>query len=293
MAEKYTKAQSLSWVTFAYAIVFAALIAYWYLVPFENMVLHSFLADVVATVIVFIFSRIFKNSSYYDAYWSVIPPAFLLYWWQTSGLQAFDTRYVLLSIVVWFWAIRLTFNWVKHWPGLHHEDWRYPMLRDRFPKFEFLIDFFAIHFYPTVQVFLGMLPMYACLHLASNEVGLLDYIACVLGVAAVTLQLVSDHQLHKFIATRKEGDVMNKGLWAYSRHPNYLGEMCFWLSLALFGYSAYPQGWQWMFLGFIAMVLMFMFASIPFMEQRSLERRPDYQKVIDSVSMLFPWPPKK
>jgi steroid 5-alpha reductase family enzyme len=47
-----------------------------------------------------------------------------------------------------------------------------------------------------------------------------------------------------------------------------------------------------MALGIVMMTLMFLFASIPMMEQRSLQRRPDYQRVIDSTSMLIPWPPR-
>ena len=123
--------------------------------------------------------------------------------------------------------------------------------------------------------------------------GLLDVVALVVGVGAVLLQLVSDTQQHRFARTKQPGESLTTGLWAWSRHPNYLGEILMWTSLALFGLSAAPDQWWWQVLGVVAMVAMFLGASIPMMEQRSLERRPGYQDVIDRVPMLLPRPPKR
>jgi steroid 5-alpha reductase family enzyme len=288
-----SKTQDLVTVTIAYIACIAGGIGYLELFAQGNILLDSFLADVVATCVIFAFSRKFKNSSFYDAYWSVIPPLFLLFWYYQADSQGLELRYLLVSIVVWFWAIRLTYNWAKHWPGLCHEDWRYPLLKEKSGKFEFITDFFAIHFFPTVQVFLGMLPMFSAVYLSDRPVNLLDYIALIVGVSAVSIQLIADRQLHQFIAIRKPGEIIQHGLWAYSRHPNYFGELSFWISLALFGLAAYPEGWWWQILGVIAMLAMFLFASIPMMEERSLERRPEYQDIIDRISMLVPWPQKK
>lgn len=287
-----SKPRSLLWIVIAYLACTAAGFA-WLHYSDGNMLLNSFIADVIATLVIFGFSRAFKNSSFYDAYWSVIPPLFLLYWWFTRDTDTNTLRYVLVSIVVWYWALRLTWNWGKHWPGLHHEDWRYGMLKQKAPKFELFTDFFAVHFFPTIQVFLGMLPMYAAVALSNKPLGILDIIALIAGVTAVSIQLIADRQLHHFIANRKPGQIIEHGLWGWSRHPNYFGEILFWISLALFGLSAWPQGWWWQILGAAAMLAMFLGASIPLMETRSLERRPDYQRIIDKVSMLVPWPPKR
>ena len=63
--------------------------------------------------------------------------------------------------------------------------------------------------------------------------------------------------------------------------------------MALFGVAASPGDWWWLFVGVVAMVAMFLGASIPLMEKRSLERRPHYQAVIDRVPKLIPRPPRK
>ncbi|MCA9529072.1 MAG: DUF1295 domain-containing protein [Myxococcales bacterium] len=287
-----TKAGALFWVLIAYVLACGA--GYFYLTQMAgDLLLRSFIADVIATFVVFVFSRFFRNSSFYDPYWSVIPPLFLLVWWYEHAPGASVGRYTLMSLVVWYWAIRLTWNWAKHWEGLAHEDWRYPLVRGRYPRISGLSDFFGIHFFPTVQVFLGMLPLYAATQLGTAPLRWLDWVAFVLGMGAATIQLVSDRQLHRFIATREPGQIMDRGLWGWSRHPNYFGEVLFWFSVALFGLSAYPAGWWWEIIGFVAMTAMFVFVSIPFMDKRSLERRPGYQDVMDRVSMLVPLPPKK
>ena len=77
---------------------------------------------------------------------------------------------------------------------------------------------------------------------------------------------------------------MDRGLWAWSRHPNYFGEFSFWVSLALFGVAVSPSDAWWLCLGALGMLGMFLGGSIPMMETRSLERRPEYQDVIDRVS---------
>ena len=117
--------------------------------------LDTLVADLLATLVVFGFSRWYGNSSFYDAYWSLAPPLLLLYWWAQAGAGADPVRVVLVTLVVVLWAVRLTANWVYTFPGMHHEDWRYPMLRERAGRWEAVVDLFAIHVFPTLQVFAG------------------------------------------------------------------------------------------------------------------------------------------
>jgi steroid 5-alpha reductase family enzyme len=248
---------------------------------------------VLATMVVFAFSRIYRNSSFYDAYWSVIPPLLTFYWWSQAGPGVDQLRCRLVAVLVVLWAIRLTANWVYAFPGLHHEDWRYPMFRERAGRWEFVADLVAIHLIPTVQVFVGMLPVYVCVTHPGGDIRWLTVVAFVVGLAAVTIELVSDVQLHRFVATARPGQVMDRGLWSWSRHPNYFGEFSFWFALALFGVAASPSDAWWLFAGALAMLGMLLGASIPLMETRSVERRPGYQDVIDRVPRFVPRPPRK
>lgn len=286
------KTADLATVTVAYVVALFLGGSSLYLLDYGHL-LNIFIADLVATVVIFAFSRSYGNSSFYDAYWSVIPPLLALFWLAVGASQVSSLREVLVLGLVLYWATRLTLNWAVYWEGMHHEDWRYALLRERSPNMAVLTDFFGIHLFPTLQVFAGMLPIYAVYCLGDTAFNWLDVLAAAVTFSAVTLQLVSDRQLHRFIAQRQEGEQLHTGLWAWSRHPNYCGELGFWLGLFLFGLAAYPSGWWWMILGVVLMTLMFLFASIPMMEKRSLQRRPEYQQIIDSTSMLIPWPPRR
>lgn len=288
-----SKSASLTRVALAYVVALAVAVAWLALGPSTGSLLwDGLVADLLATLVIFGASRLHHNSSFYDAYWSVVPPLLIGWWWSQSP-DADDTRAALVMLVVVVWAVRLTGNWIYAFPGLHHEDWRYPLLRDRAGKAEVLADLGGIHLVPTIQVFLGCLPAYVAVTRPGNAVGWLDAVAVVVGLGAVLLTFVADLQMYHFARTRQPGQAMDQGLWAWSRHPNYFGEWGFWLALALFGVAASPGDAWWLFVGVLAMLAMFQGASIPMMEERSLERRPAYQDVIDRVPRFVPRPPRR
>ena len=160
-------------------------------------------------------------------------------------------------------------------------------------RWEFFVDLVTIHLIPTLLVFAGMLPVYVAVTRPGADIGWLTGVATVVGLAAVSLELAADVQLHRFVRDRRAGDVMDRGLWSWSRHPNYFGEFSFWVSLALFGIAAAPSDAWWLGLGALGMLGMFLGGSIPMMEARSLQRRPGYQDVIDRVSRFVLWPPRR
>jgi len=252
----------------------------------------ALLADGAATLVVFGFSLRYRNSSFYDPYWSVIPPLLAAWWMWTHPSSLRDTRTLLAMALVCVWAVRLTTNWSVYWGGLHHEDWRYPLVRARAGKAAVLADLFGIHLFPTAQVFLGCLPLYAVISRAGAPLGGLDALACVVTLGAIAIETIADLQLHAFIAKRQPGSFITTGLWAWSRHPNYFGELGFWWGLMLFGLAAAPAQWWWIIPGALSMTAMFKFASIPLMDTRSLERRPAYAGHMRKVPALLPLPPR-
>ena len=287
------KLTALLHITFAYIVTLS--IAWGTLEVLDQSPLwNMFWADIAATVAIFVFSRLYKNSSFYDAYWSVIPPLIALYWAMTSTAQGIDvTRAWLVVILVWLWGIRLTANWATFWPGLEHEDWRYQPIKTNAGKWNALADFSAIHLFPTVIVFAACIPIYAAVAMDAQPLNWLDYLAATATLLAIFIELVSDIQLHRFLTHRKPGEMMKTGLWALSRHPNYFGEWLFWAGLALFGLAAVPSAWWWVLPGAIAMLAMFLLASIPMIDKRSLARRPEYATHMQQVSGFMPWFPKR
>jgi steroid 5-alpha reductase family enzyme len=287
-----SKSASLTRVLLAYVAAVAVGAAWLYLGPDTGRLwLDGLIADLLATLVIFGFSRAHHNSSFYDAYWSVLPPLLAIYWWSESTPDVNELRAWLVIGVILVWAVRLTGNWIYAFPGLHHEDFRYAQLREGKGRAELLVDLFAIHIIPTLQVFLGMIPVYVAVTRTGRDVGWLDVVAVVVGLAAVALSFFADLQMYRFARTKRPGEIMDRGLWSWSRHPNYFGEFSFWVALALFGLATAPADW-WVVVGAVAMFALFEGASIPMMEERSLARRPGYQDVIDRVPKFVPRPPR-
>ena len=136
-------------------------------------------------------------------------------------------------------------------------------------------------------------PIYTAVALDAQPLSWLDYVAAAETGSAILIELVSDIQLHRFINERKEGEIMKTGLSAYSRHPNCVGAWLFRAGLALIGIAAVPEAWWWVLPGAMAVLAMFLLASIPSIDKRSMERRPAYAEQISQVSGLVPWFHKK
>lgn len=286
------KTRALGLIALAYVACLAAGAAALWLLPLPQP-WDAFVADLIATAVIFGFSLAYRNSSFYDAYWSVIPPLLALWWYATHAGAGVDAPRALLVIgLVWLWAIRLTANWATYWGGLDHEDWRYPLVRQRAGRAAVWADLFGIHLFPTVQVFAGCLPIYAVMSRGQAPFGALDMLASAVTLGAILIETLADLQLHAFIARREAGRIIDSGLWSWSRHPNYFGELGFWWGLMLFGLAAAPGQWAWIIPGALAMTAMFVFVSIPFMDRRSLERRPAYAATMRRVSALVPLPPR-
>lgn len=257
-----------------------------------QILLYTFIADVVATVIVFGFSVIFKNSSIYDPYWSVAPIAILLLWF-FEFKNGFDLPTILIFVAVFVWGIRLTYNWAINFKGMQHQDWRYGHYKNANPRIWPLTNFFGIHLMPTIVVFLAMIPAAISLEYTQNPFSLLVMgLGTVLSVLAAVIQFIADKQMREFrIDPENKGKNIESGLWKYSRHPNYFGEITMWWGLFVLQLGVLP--YYVTIIGPIAMTLLFVFISIPLMENHVLTKRPNYANYQRRVSPLVFWIPKQ
>jgi steroid 5-alpha reductase family enzyme len=289
----HSTATAFGLVALAYILALAAAFATALYAPVPDPLFRTLVADLVATFVIFGFSVAYDNSSFYDAYWSVIPIAIAAYWISLPEAHAPGLRTLAIGLVVCVWGVRLTFNWARGWTGLDHEDWRYVDFRQKAPRLYWLTSFFGFHLFPTLIVFAGMAAAYPAFMRSQPAPGVLDVVAFAVGLTGIWLEWLADRQLRAFVeGPRSPGATLRTGLWRYSRHPNYLGEMLIWWSLFLFGVAVDPGWARWAVCAPIAMTAMFLFVSIPLIEKRSLERRTGYQRVIDETSMLIPLPPR-
>lgn len=288
------KVKGYIYIIIAYALAVIISLIVVTLINFLHPILIIFLADIAATFFIFIVSCIFKNASFYDLYWSVAPAVITIYWLfnpQTSKIVFLRQIFVLFLVLIW--SIRLTYNWARQWQGLNHEDWRYANLRVEKGKFFWLVNLIGIQLMPTILVFLGCLSLYPALSIRNNSFNYIDIIAFSITLLAIIIETAADQQLYNFIKNREDSTkIINKGLWKYSRHPNYFGEILFWWGLYLFALATEISFW-WMIIGPISITALFYILSIPLIEKRNLSRKPDYLQYKKTVSKLIPWFPKK
>lgn len=294
MPRPVPRARSFLWITFAYAAALAVSVVVARAVdPGLHPLWVVAAADAAATVVVFAFSVALDNSSVYDPYWSVGPmviaPALAL---RPEAAATPLARKVAVCLLVAFWGARLTWNWARGFRGLGHEDWRYADIRRKTGRAYWPVSFLGIHFMPTVLVYLGCLSLWPAFT-GARPLGALDAAAVAVTLAAALIEAIADEQLLRFRRTSPAaGAIMSDGLWSYSRHPNYFGEVLFWWGLFLFGLAGDAAAF-WTALGPVSITALFLFISIPMIDRRSAERRPAYAVHMKRVSALVPWFPRR
>ncbi len=277
---KENRVASFVVVTLVYIIAAAVGIAVYRMLDFPWW-LSLLIADVAATVVTFIFSVIFNNASVYDPYWSVQPPVILAAFAVGSKLTAFG---ILLLVVVSVWAIRLTANWAYTFANLNHQDWRYTMLKEKTGAFYPLINFVGIHMVPTLVVYGCVLPaVYAVINGVTANITSVLFLCLSLGAA--TMQGIADYEMHMFRENRN-GAFIRNGLWKYSRHPNYLGEILMWWGVALSVICAAPNAW-YLAIGAVANTVLFFAVSIPMADGRQ-SRKEGFAEYKQQTRMLLP-----
>jgi steroid 5-alpha reductase family enzyme len=246
----------------------------------------ALLADVVATIVIFLFAQAKHNSSIYDPYWSVAPP-FLAIFWMVSAFDINPRVWIMFALIM-IWAVQLTANWSMRWGGLGDEDWRYQEIRAKSGKWFPLADLLGIQMMPTLLVFIAMLPFFYATQ-SDVPLGLIDAIAMLVALGAIVIESSADRQLRTFIQmnNRKKGQRLGTGLWRYARHPNYFGEVSFWWGIALFGLAM--GSWKLLACG-LAINILFMTISVPLMNARGRAKNPKYESYIKAKRAIIPLP---
>ncbi|MDH0863826.1 DUF1295 domain-containing protein [Mitsuaria sp. GD03876] len=232
-----------------------------------------------------------RDASLADRVWSAFiaaPAAF--YVWRLGG----DPRAMAMLAVLVAWAVRLgVFVSARNWG--HGEDRRYRAIRERnqpgFPLKSLWLVF-------GLQAVLGWIvgwPLLAAAGPGRADWTAWDAIGLAIAVGGLVVETVADAQLARFRRDpANRGQVMDRGLWRYSRHPNYFGECCLWWGLGLLALAAGGAGAAWSLASPLLMtVLLLRVSGVALLEQDIGERRPAYRDYIARTSAFIPWPPKR
>lgn len=284
---KFGKTTSILIQLVAYATATSLAITVWNYFPSLSDLWRLAVADFAATIFIFFCSVVFNNSSMYDPYWSVKPAVIAGGYAALFGLD--NPAAMLLFVLMMLYNLRLTSNFFRDWPGLKHEDWRYRNFRAQFPKAYWFISLFGIHLFPTVMVYLGCIPLYFGMKQAF-DLNWIGWLGIAITLAAIVIAYIADEQMRNFRKNpQNKGKNMNTGLWTYSRHPNYFGEILTWWGIYLVALNASLSFW-WTGIGALAITLMFVFISIPMMTKRSLKNRKGYAELMTRTRAFLPFP---
>lgn len=290
----------------------AAPVSYFYFGPFLTSTEFSILKMLMyvtlgASLLCFIVGELTNNNSQVDKLWSILP---IIYVWMVAAYGGFTIRLVLMAVLVTIWGVRLTANFAlkgayhwKFWTG--EEDYRWKVLRekDEFkPHWKWMIfNLLFICLYQNVLILLFTLPSIIALQFANTPISWIDYAAAALMLFFIAFETISDIQQRRFqkakwsmIKTGQELPSMYKkgfldrGLWAYSRHPNYFGEQAIWVSFYIFSIAAGAGIFNWTIIGALLLIVLFQ-GSSAFGEEISSGKYPEYQAYQMRVSKIIPF----
>ena len=255
-----------------------------------NYLVAILIADIISTVVVYSFGVIFKTASIYDPYWSI--QTFIIYACLLFHYHNWSINNIIVFIAVVLYSVRLTVNFIIGFDSLKYVDWRYRMLKQKSGNFYQVVNLLGICLFPTLVVYCASIPAYI-LARAMLSFNPLVFIGVSIILLGTLLELISDIQMKRFIRIRSSREeIINFGLWKYSRHPNYLGEILIWFGLATCLVALCPQYWYYFF-GAVINLLMFLFISIPMEENHMKEYKPLMSEYIKKTSVLLILPKRK
>lgn len=255
---------------------------------FENkvpIIWNILIANVISTIVIYIIGCIYKTASIYDPYWSI--QTVVIYICLMIYYKTINVGNVIFLSCILFWAIRLTYNFIHGFNDIRYIDWRYKMLKEKTNKLYPIVNLLGIHLVPTLIVYFASIPSFLYV-INNNDFEIVNVVGLLIMILATLLELISDYNMIQFKKVRKDkNEIINIGLWKYSRHPNYLGEILFWYGVALTFILSNMSLW-YVIIGAILNTLLFVFISIPMAENHLSSYKENYSDYKQKTRMLLP-----
>jgi steroid 5-alpha reductase family enzyme len=236
-------------------------------------------------------SLVVADASIVDIFWGM---SFVVVAWVTALIaEGAEARRVLLVVLVSVWGLRLSgyLAWRNLGKG---EDYRYRAMRERYAPRFWIISLFVVFGLQAALSWVVSLPVQGGQVPADPDgLVLLDYVGIVVWATGLAFESIGDWQLARFKADpANQGEVMDRGLWRYTRHPNYFGDFLVWWGLYLVALAT-VDAW-WTVVGPLVMSVLLIRVSGAALLERSLhKRRPGYEDYVRRTSAFFPRRPRR
>jgi steroid 5-alpha reductase family enzyme len=261
------------------SLTFFALSAAW------QTALLALAAMLVLGLLTWAFSVMQRDASLADRIW----PWFMIV---AASIQALATpptgASLLLLVLVLLWGLRLFAHITSRNWG-HGEDRRYAAMRERHGSAFVFKSLYIVFALQAIIAWIISAPLFAGLP-AQLGWGWLQVSGAVLALFGIVYEAVADWQLARFVRNPANCcSVMNHGLWRYSRHPNYFGEICVWWGI---GFMAFNTSTAWCLVSPLLLTfLLNKVSGVSLLEQDIEERRPGYRAYVMQTPALVPrWP---
>jgi steroid 5-alpha reductase family enzyme len=236
-------------------------------------------------------SIMYRNVTIVDSLWGL---GFILIAWMTYSMSdGYGSRKILLAILVTLWGLRLSayLSWRNWGKG---EDPRYGGWRKKSGGRFWLVSLIKVFILQALFLWvISLVVQIGQMAPAPDRLSWLDGFGAIVWLIGFTFESLGDWQLAQFKSNpANKGRVMDRGLWAYSRHPNYFGEFLVWWGIFLITLST-PNGWWTILSPLIVTAVLIKMTGIPLTEKALVENRPGYNDYIKRTSAFVPWRPAK
>ena len=252
-----------------------------------NTYLEGLVVAALLALVAWVYSVVRRNVGVVDSLWSLLILAVLVAY--VAATESAGPREALLLVMLTAWALRLSVHITVRNHG-EPEDRRYREIRrNNEPHFWLKSIYIVFGLQAALAWFIAM-PAVAAVS-SPAPLGWLDALAVGVWAAGMVFEVVGDWQLTRFRRARDRGEqVLDTGLWRYTRHPNYFGEALLWWGIYLMAVAA---GAWWTFASPLLMtVLLLRVSGVALLEKDIAERRPAYRDYVRRTSAFFPLPPK-
>jgi steroid 5-alpha reductase family enzyme len=209
--------------------------------------------------------------------------------WGTGGVVS--GRTAVVTVLVSVWGLRLAFHIARRNRG-KKEDRRYRAWRESWGRHALVRSFFQVFLFQGLLLVIISLPVTLVILSGGPGFSVLDAAGILVWTVGFLFEAVADFQLARFKrSTAGAGRIMTSGLWKYSRHPNYFGEVVLWWGIYIIALSV-PGGWA-TFLGpLLITVLILGVSGIPLLEKK-YAGNPEFEEYRRRTSAFFPLPQRK
>lgn len=236
----------------------------------------------------FIASLLKKRNDVADVAWGL---GFVLMAWVSYFLSGDSgMRGLLACILVSMWGLRLAWHIHSRNKG-KAEDYRYLAWRNEWGKWFYIRSYLQVYLLQGALLFLVVLPVVLINENTGSLLGFLDLFGVLIWMVGFFFEVVGDAQLARFIKNpENKGKLMQSGLWAYTRHPNYFGEVLLWWGMWCIALSV-PNGIFGIIGPITITILILKVSGIPMLEKKMAEN-PEFENYQKRVSIFIPMPPR-